>query len=111
MQSVFVLQVLCINGQLALSDATHRDGLLCGSNTIDDLLERYVADLMGKEQTEATYRQCPGMLHQMRYDDACWQDAKKAFDGTGPATVILPAEVVNHLPAEVRCNSNDWEQS
>ena len=102
MQIVPILQVVSINGQLALSDATHRDGLLCGSDTIDDLLEQYVADLIGKEQTAATYRQCPGMFHQMRYDDACWQDAKKAFDGTGPATVCLPAEMVNHLPAEVR---------
>lgn len=84
---------------MALSEVTHRDGLLTGSHALDDKLWQHMEDPLGKNQFSILQQQHPDMLHKIRLES--WEDAKKAFDGTGKAVVRLPTGVVNSLPVEV----------
>ena len=84
---------------MALSEVTHRDGLLMGSHAFDDKLWQHLEDVLGKNQLSILQQQYPDMLHKIRLES--WEDAKKGFDGTGKAAVHLPPQIVNNLPAEV----------
>ena len=86
---------------MVLSEITHRDGLLTGSHSLDHKLWQHMEDVLGKNLFSILQQQYPDMLHKIRLES--WEDAKKAFDGTGKAAVHLPPEVVNNLPAEVSC--------
>lgn len=94
-----LVQVVSYDGQLALSDLTHRDGLLTGSTHLDVLFEQYVEELFGKEQIEEICRQHHSVLTKIKLES--WQDAKKTFNGSRNATVQLPIEIANALPVEV----------
>ena len=94
-----LLQVIRRDGELALSELTHREGRMAGSTRLDDMFRDYVREVFGPEDFDAWIADWPDVFSKIK--DKYWEDAKKEFDGSQDVVVDLPARIMNTLPDEV----------
>lgn len=99
------------NGQLALSELTHRVGLMAGSTFMDDMFVKFAKELLGHEGFDFWTGQNPKDFSKLKCK--AWEEAKLAFNGTSDAFIDLPFSLIRSLPDEVCrplcsvCNSLD----
>lgn len=103
---VSLLQVIRRDGELALSELTHREGRMAGSTRLDDMFRDYVRELFGPEDFDAWIADRPDVFSKIK--DKYWEHAKKEFDGTQDVVVELPARIMNTLPDEVMLAHSIW---
>lgn len=95
-----MLQVIRRAGELALSELTHRVGLMAGSTSIDDMFQKHVREIFGPQNFDAWIAEHPQMFSKMKHK--VWEDAKKQFDGSQDIVIDMPGKVMKSLPDEVR---------
>ena len=90
--SLSFLQVLRKDGQLVLSELTHRDGLLAGSSFMDDMFVGFVKELLGHEGFEHRMQQHPQDFSKLKCK--AWEEAKLAFTGKTAAIIDPPLSLI-----------------
>ena len=93
------IQVVRRDLQLALSEVTHREGILAGSTNMDIMFMDYAKDLLGQEHFEHWAAHNPRDVAKLKYK--AWEEAKVAFDGTEGATIDPMPSLVRAIPDEV----------
>ena len=87
------------DGQLALSELTHRVGIMAGSTSIDDMFQQHVRDLFGPAEFDAWLIEHPHLFSKMKHQ--AWEDAKKMFDDSRDIVIDMSARVMFSLSDEV----------
>lgn len=84
---------------MALSELTHRVGLMAGSAFMDDMFVDFARDLLGRDGFDHWAEQHPHDFSKLKCK--AWEEAKLAFDGTAAAAIDPPFSLIRSLPDEV----------
>lgn len=93
------LQVERKNGQLVLTEETHREGVLAGSTYLNTMLVQHVRSFIGSDLYDTWTKDKPVDAVKFEHDRVELQ--KRNFDGTGPIKLELPMSLLRMLPEQV----------
>lgn len=96
-------QVIRRDGQLALSEVTHREGILAGSSKMDDMFMEYAKNRLGVEEFTQWAESNPRDVAVLKHK--AWEEVKTAFDGTEGAMIDPMPSLVRAISEEV-CHVN-----
>lgn len=85
--------------QLALSEVTHREGILAGSTNMDSMFMDYAKTLLGRDAFEQWAERNPRDVATLKHK--AWEEAKVAFDGTAGAIIDPMPSLMRAIPEEV----------
>ena len=72
---------------------------MLGAIHVDDMFQQYFMDLLGDKEFRLWQMQHPDLFSKIKYK--AWEDAKKCFDGSKPASIDLSYRVITSLPDDV----------